>query len=143
MTDFTPMAGAMGGILIGLSAVLLMAGAGRVAGLSGIFGGLFTMAWNSEKGWRAMFIVGLLAGTAVTAALGGIDSASITFAGGPALLVAGGLLVGGGTALGSGCTSGHGICGLSRLSLRSLVATLIFMAVAAATVFVTRHVVGS
>lgn len=142
MTEFTPIAGLAGGLLIGLSAVLLMAGAGRIAGLSGIFGGLFTTAWNSEMGWRATFIVGLLLGTALAAGLGAIDPASITVAGGPALLIVGGLLVGAGTALGSGCTSGHGICGLSRLSLRSLTATLIFMAVAAATVFVTRHVVG-
>ncbi len=142
MTAFTPYAGTFGGILIGLSAVLLMLSAGRIAGLSGIFGGLFVKGWVGEQSWRAIFIVGLLLGSALTALLGGFDPAGITFAGGPTVLAIGGLLVGAGTALGSGCTSGHGICGLSRLSPRSLVATLTFMAVAAATVFVTRHIIG-
>lgn len=143
MTEFTPLAGTIGGILVGLSAVLLMLGAGRIAGLSGIFGGLFSVAWDGEWSWRATFIAGLLAGTALAAALSGLDPATFTFAGGTPLLVAGGLLVGTGTALGSGCTSGHGICGLSRLSARSIAATLIFMAAAAATVYVIRHLMGN
>lgn len=142
MTDFTPLSGTIGGLLIGLSAVVLMAGIGRIAGLSGMLGGLLTLRWSAEQSWRGLFLVGLLAGAAVTAALGGIDTSRIAFPGNPLTTAVGGLLVGLGTALGSGCTSGHGICGLSRLSPRSLVATLVFMGVAVATVFVLRHVVG-
>lgn len=136
MTEFTPLAGAAGGLLIGLSAVLLMGGLGRIAGVSGIFRALFTGA----AGWQALFLLGLLAGTILTALLGGFDPGTITFPGNPLTTVIGGLLVGAGTALGSGCTSGHGICGLSRLSQRSIVSTVIFMAVAVVTVFLFRHV---
>ena len=142
MTEFTPLAGAIGGVLIGISSVLLMASIGRIAGLSGIFGHLFTLQWGREQAWRALFIAGLLTGSALTALLGGFDVSTISFAGSPATIIIGGLLVGVGTALGSGCTSGHGICGLSRLSLRSLVATGVFMAVAVLVVFVTRHATG-
>jgi uncharacterized protein len=142
MTDFTPFSGALGGILIGLSAVVLMASAGRIAGLSGIFGGLLSLQWTNEQGWRAVFTIGVLSGAALAAWSGGIDLRTISYSGGPATTLIGGLLVGAGTVLGYGCTSGHGICGLSRLSLRSLVSTLIFMAVAIATVFVLRHLVG-
>lgn len=142
ITAFTPFAGLIGGILIGLSAVALMGGIGRIAGLSGIFGGLLSRQWTEEQGWRAVFIVGLLIGTAIAALLGGIDVATISFPGNPLTTVIGGLLVGAGTALGSGCTSGHGICGIARLSRRSIVATVTFMTVAILTVFVTRHVVG-
>jgi hypothetical protein len=142
MTEFTPLAGTAGGLLIGLSAIVLMAGIGRIAGLSGIFAGLLSPAWNAEQSWRAIFILGLLAGTALTALLGGIDLASVAFSGGPASIIVGGVLVGLGTALGSGCTSGHGICGISRLSPRSMISTVIFMGVAVATVFLTRHVIG-
>ena len=142
MTDFTPIAGIAGGLAIAASAILLLAGFGRIAGLSGIYAGLFSGRFDSEFAWRAVFILGLLAGAALTALLGAFDPASIAFSGGPAATIAGGLLVGAGTALASGCTSGHGICGLSRLSGRSLAATGTFMAVAAVTVFVTRHVIG-
>ena len=141
MTPFTPLAGLTGGILIGLSAVLLMGGLGRVAGLSNIFGALLGR-WQPENAWRALFIIGVLAGAFLTAQSGLIDPAAIAFPGNPLTTVIGGLLVGIGTALGSGCTSGHGICGLARLSTRSIVATAIFMAVAVLTVYVTRHVVG-
>ncbi len=143
MTEFTPIAGTLGGLLIGLSAIVLMGGIGRIAGLSGIFGGLLTLNWNAEQYWRAIFIVGLLIGTAITALLGGIDIETIRFSGGPATIIIGGILVGVGTALGSGCTSGHGICGISRLSPRSIAATVIFMAAAIATVFITRHIIGA
>jgi uncharacterized membrane protein YedE/YeeE len=142
MTEFTPLAGAIGGVMIGLSAVILMGGIGRVAGLSGIFGGMLTAQWSDEHGWRALFLAGLLAGAAITALFGGIDVTAISFAGGPATTIIGGILVGAGTALSSGCTSGHGICGISRLSARSIVSTLIFMAIAVATVFLTRHIIG-
>lgn len=142
MTEFTPLAGAIGGLLIGLSAVVLMGGIGRIAGISGIFGGVLSGNWAAEGGWRPFFVGGLLLGAVITALLGGIDVDAISFPGNPVTTVIGGLLVGAGTALGSGCTSGHGICGLSRLSARSLVSTLLFMAVAILTVFVTRHVIG-
>lgn len=142
MTPFTPLAGLAGGILIGLSAVVLMVAYGRIAGLSGIFGGLLTLRLNEEFSWRAVFIAGLLVGAAVMPFLGVFDPASIVFSGGPFLIAAGGLLVGFGTAIGAGCTSGHGICGLSRLSPRGIAATLTFMGVAVATVFLIRHVLG-
>ena len=142
MTEFTPFVGAIGGLLIGLSAVVLMGGIGRIAGISGIFGGVLSGNWAAEGGWRPFFVGGLLLGAVITSLLGGIDVDAIAFPGNPVTTVIGGLLVGAGTALGSGCTSGHGICGLSRLSARSLVSTLLFMAVAILTVFVTRHVMG-
>lgn len=142
MTEFTPLAGTIGGALIGLSAVVLMGALGRIAGLSGIFGGLLTFGWSTEQSWRALFILGLFAGAALTALLGGIDVPAIRFSGGPATIVIGGLLVGVGTALGSGCTSGHGICGVARLSRRGIIATVVFMAVAVATVVVMRHATG-
>ncbi len=142
MTDFTPLAGTIGGILIGLSAVVLMGGIGRIAGLSGIFGGLLSLRWTEEQSWRLLFILGTLLGAGLTALAGGIAVEAIAFPGTPLTTLIGGLLVGAGTALGSGCTSGHGICGLSRFSARSLVSTLIFMGVAVLTVFVTRHLMG-
>lgn len=138
MTDFTPLTGMAGGILIGLSAVLLMASIGRIAGVSGIFRGMFADA----MGWQGLFLLGLLGGTILTSLLGGFDPDTITFPGNPATTVVGGLLVGAGTTLGAGCTSGHGICGLARLSQRSIVATAVFMAVAVITVFLMRHVLG-
>ena len=142
MTDFTPIPGALGGVLIGLSAVMLMAGLGRIAGISGIFSAMISGRGLSENGWRLLFIAGLLIGTALTALLGGFDSETIAFPGNLATTVLGGLLVGAGTVLGSGCTSGHGICGISRLSPRSITSTIVFMAVAAVTVFLVRHVIG-
>ena len=129
-----------GGVLIGLSAVLLMLANGRTAGIAGIVGGLFG-ACAGEVGWRHAFIVGLVTGPFAATLFGaplpeiGID-ASV-----PVILVAG-LLVGFGSRLGNGCTSGHGVCGLARLSRRSLAATLTFMTVGAAVVFVARHVLG-
>ena len=140
-TDFTPWSAAIGGAMIGLSAVVLMATAGRLAGATGIFAGLFTGKFDDAFRWRLVFIMGLLLGAAVT---GGLfpNTREIAFAGGPALSIIGGLIVGVGVILGSGCTSGHGICGLARFSLRSLVATCVFMAVAIATVIVTRHGLG-
>lgn len=142
MTEFTPLAGTLGGSLIGLAAVMLMAGLGRIAGISGIFSAVISGEAVSERGWRLLFIVGLFIGTALTALFGGFDADSIAFPGNPVTTILGGLLVGAGTALGSGCTSGHGICGISRLSPRSITSTMIFMAVAAVTVFLMRHVIG-
>jgi uncharacterized membrane protein YedE/YeeE len=142
ITDFTPLAGLLGGALIGLSAVLLMAAHGRILGASSIFAGLLTSKFDTEFNWRLIFIIGMLIGT-VFSGLFFFDTSSITFAGGPLTLIAGGLIVGVGTVLGSGCTSGHGICGLSRFSTRSLAATCTFMVVAILTVFITRHVLGA
>ena len=142
MTEFTPLAGLGGGLLIGLSALVLMGAYGRIAGLSGIFAGLLTLRPDAEFTWRALFIAGLLIGAALTALAGLFDPSTLAFSGGMGVTAIGGVIVGIGTVIGSGCTSGHGICGLSRLSKRSLVATLIFMAVAVATVFVMRHVIG-
>ncbi|PZF78662.1 YeeE/YedE family protein [Aestuariivirga litoralis] len=142
MTDFTPLAGLTGGILIGLSAVLLMGGLGRIAGISGIFGSLLGR-WLPDNGWRLTFILGLLAGTVLVSLLGGFDSDSMAFPGNPLSTLLGGLLVGIGTVLGAGCTSGHGICGLARLSVRSMVSTAVFMFFAVATVYMMRHVIGA
>lgn len=141
-TLFSPGLGLAGGVLIGLSAVLLMAAIGRIAGASGIVGGLLTMRPDGEFAWRAIFVVGVLLGAGSVAMIPGLRPALAYEASTP-VLIAGGLLVGFGTALGSGCTSGHGICGLPRLSLRSLVATLLFMASAIATVAVVRHLIGA
>jgi uncharacterized membrane protein YedE/YeeE len=142
ITEFTPWAGLLGGTLIGLSAVLLMGSQGRIAGASGIFASLLTLEPDAAFNWELIFIIGLLIGAAWSG-LFFLDVASISFSGGPFTTTAGGLLVGVGTVLGSGCTSGHGICGLARLSPRSLAATCTFMGVALLTVFISRHVLGA
>jgi uncharacterized membrane protein YedE/YeeE len=140
MENFTPGSALAGGVVIGVSAVLLMALLGRIAGISGILRGLIGPA-AGEAGWRAAFLVGLVLAPVLWGAVGGAVP-PVELAAGPLVLAAGGLLVGLGTAIGGGCTSGHGVCGLARLSPRSLVATLTFMAVGIATVFVSRHVIG-
>lgn len=140
MENFTPVSALIGGVMIGLAAVMLLLANGRIAGVSGILGGLLTRQ-PGEIGWRLAFVLGLVAGPLLYAGLAG-GPPTITVTSSTALLVAGGLLVGYGTRLGSGCTSGHGVCGLARLSPRSLVATGLFLAAAIATVFVTRHVIG-
>lgn len=128
----------IGGALIGVSAVLLMAFSGRIAGISGIVSGLLPPKPADDRTWRIAFILGLvLAPTALTILTGDNRIGVPTV--GPVLLVASGLLVGVGVTLGSGCTSGHGICGMSRLSPRSAVATVTFVAAAMVTVFVVRH----
>jgi uncharacterized membrane protein YedE/YeeE len=138
MTDFTPWSALGGGVLIGLAAVVLLALNGRIAGVSGIAGGLWFSA-RTDRLWRILFLGGLIAGTGLWAALGGsVPLARPHFP--PVLLVVSGLLVGYGTSLGGGCTSGHGVCGLARFSLRSAVATGVFLAVAIATTFIVRHV---
>jgi uncharacterized membrane protein YedE/YeeE len=141
MENFTPVASAAGGMLIGLAAALLWLGLGRIAGISGIVGGILPIR-RKETAWRVAFLAGLLAAplllglavgySAPTPVLESVD-----------LLVVAGLLVGFGTRLGSGCTSGHGVCGIARLSPRSLISTGVFMATAAATVFLVRHVIGA
>jgi uncharacterized protein len=138
VTTFTPIASLIGGALIGFSAVMLMALNGRIAGVSGIAANLFPPHADSEFAGRLAFIAGLVAAPVVVlVAIGRLPAQTIQ-ANGTMLIVAG-FLVGFGTVWGSGCTSGHGVCGLSRLSLRSLVATVTFMATGLATVFVARH----
>lgn len=140
--EFTPWSALAGGLLIGLSAALLIALLGRVAGISGITGPLLQVpTWSSVKqwGWRLAFILGMVSAPLVwqlSAPLPDMQMPS-----NPLVIIAAGLLVGFGTRMGSGCTSGHGVCGLSRLSVRSLAATITFMATGAITVFVIRHVI--
>ncbi len=139
MENFTPVSALAGGVLIGLAASILLLFNGRIAGISGIVGGL-TLLPKGDIVWRALFLAGLVVG-----ALGyrlADSGAAIEVTGSLPLLVIGGLIVGYGTRLGSGCTSGHGVCGIARLSGRSIAATLCFMVSAAATVVVARHVVG-
>jgi uncharacterized protein len=137
MADFTPISAAIGGGLIGLSAVLLMLLTGRVAGISGILGGLLNPR-SGEIGWRVAFIAGLILAPLIAARLG-YAMPSPQMPASWAVIVGAGLLVGFGTRLAGGCTSGHGICGMARLSARSFAATVIFMVVAITTVAVTRH----
>jgi uncharacterized membrane protein YedE/YeeE len=137
---FTPWTSLAGGALIGLAAALLILGSGRIAGISGIVGGLFRPA-SGDTGWRIAFVVGLLAAPLVWGLFAALPAVQ-SDAGTPTLVVAG-LLVGVGTRYGSGCTSGHGVCGLSRLSPRSLAATLAFMGAGFVTVYVVRHLAGA
>lgn len=136
--SFTPIASLLGGALIGLSAVLLMWATGRIAGVSGIAARLFPPYEDGEFAGRLAFIAGLVAAPVLVRLVTGSLPAQTIAAGTPVLIVAG-LLTGFGAVWGSGCTSGHGVCGLSRLSVRSLVATITFMATGVATVFVIRH----
>lgn len=133
---FTPWASLAGGLLLGLASALFIVLNGRVLGISGILGGLFAPR-AGDAGWRIAFILGLLVAPAVWA-LFALPVVPRIEAGWAVLIIAG-LLVGWGTRYGSGCTSGHGVCGLSRLSPRSLVATLAFMGAGFVTVFVVRH----
>lgn len=140
MEHFTPFSSLAGGILIGLSATAMLALLGRVAGISGIVGGLVA-GDRSELGWRAAFVAGLLAGGLVLGALRPALFAMTIDRSGVALALAG-LLVGFGSRLGSGCTSGHGVCGIARASRRSITATLTFMATGAMAAFLVSHVFG-
>ena len=145
-TPFTPWASLLGGVLIGASAVMVMALFGRIAGIAGISTGAMgalgppSGSAGEDRSWRVAFIAGLVAAPLVVGLFGGEVSQTVP----DRLLFMGmaGLLVGVGTTLGSGCTSGHGVCGLARLSTRSLAAVATFMAVAGITVFVLRHAVG-
>ncbi len=140
MENFTPYSSLIGGALIGLAATLLWLMNGRVAGISGIVNGFFARA-AGDTAWRAWFLAGLLVGGALYAAVFGVPFDLRSDFSMPLLILAG-LLVGFGTRLGSGCTSGHGVCGIARLSTRSLVATVVFLITAMLTVFlITRHVV--
>ena len=137
MTSFTPLSALAGGALIGLAAVLLMVFNGRIAGVSGIAAGLWRSA-RGDRGWRLLFLVGLVLGAAGWFAFSGATPPRReSFP--PWLLVLAGLLVGFGTSLGGGCTSGHGVCGTARLSRRSMAATVVFLCVGMLTTFVVRH----
>jgi len=139
-TAFTPIAGILGGVLIGLASAGLLLANGRIAGISGILGRSFFPA-AGDLGWRVAFLVGLpigawLVGLAIPA------TRALAITGSTPLLLIGGFLVGIGTQIGSGCTSGHGVCGVARGSRRSMVATATFMLVGVATTFVARHIAG-
>lgn len=137
-TQFTPLSSLVGGALIGLAAVLLMALTGRIAGVSGIAMRLFPPYGDGELAGRMAFVIGLVMAPIVfTLATG--QAPTQTIEAGIPLLVIAGLLVGFGSVWGNGCTSGHGVCGISRLSMRSIVATSVFMTTAIVTVFVMRH----
>lgn len=138
MTEFTPLPSLVGGLLIGLAAVWLMAANGRIAGVSGMLNRLLPPDRDGSAGERIAFLVGLAAAPVIYLAAGGTLVQTVT-AHVPLLVVAG-VLVGFGSTMGSGCTSGHGVCGLSRLSLRSLVATMVFMGTGMLAVYVARHV---
>jgi uncharacterized protein len=140
METFTPVSALIGGLMIGASAALFLVLNGRVAGISGILGGLLAPA-RGEVGWRLAFLAGMFVAPLVYLAFGGTLPPIELNASLPLLIVAG-LIVGFGTRLGAGCTSGHGVCGIGRGSPRSLAATAVFMATAIGTVFVTRHVLG-
>ncbi|ENN88568.1 hypothetical protein RHSP_64986 [Rhizobium freirei PRF 81] len=129
-----------GGLLIGLSAALYLLLNGRIAGISGLAASALGWTGTGISLLGLGFLLGILGGAAI--AFTYVRHVDLTITSSPVLLIVGGLLVGFGTRLGSGCTSGHGVCGLARLSPRSVVATLTFMAVAAATVYATRHLIG-
>jgi uncharacterized protein len=139
IADYDPFQALIGGVLIGLAATLLLLGNGRIAGISGILAGTIA-APGPDRDWRTAFLVGLIFGPPLFAFFGGTLPAPVL----PALpvVVAAGLLVGFGTRLGGGCTSGHGVCGLARLSPRSLAATAVFVAAAMATVYLVRKLGG-
>lgn len=140
-TAFTPLQSAFGGALIGVAAVLLMAYAGRIFGATGVLSGVMSPNHAGDRAWRLALLAGMISGPLAVALLSGQmpDVAPVTSL--PWTLI-GGFIVGVGVTLGSGCTSGHGVCGLSRLSPRSFVATLTFMATTAITVFIVRHMIG-
>ena len=140
MENFTPLNASIGGALIGLSAVILMALNGRIAGISGVFSGA-VFAERGDKTWRLMFVLGLIAAPAIWALVRGTEPSFEITESWP-LIIAGGLLVGFGTRLGSGCTSGHGVCGLSRLSPRSMASVALFMVAGMATVALAKSALG-
>lgn len=140
-TAFTPWASLGGGVLIGLATVLLMAFQGRILGATGILAGFMTPSSSSDWSWRAAILAGMVSGPLAFFAING-QMPEINVPVSTPMLLVGGFLVGIGVTFGSGCTSGHGVCGMARLSPRSIAATLTFMLFTAITVFVIRHVIG-
>ncbi len=140
MENFTPLPAFIGGMMIGGAALLLLVLNGRIAGISGILGGVVRSA-GRDVGWRLAFLAGLVAAPALYQLVLG-TTINITISSSVPLLIVAGLLVGFGTSMGHGCTSGHGVCGLGRLSLRSLVMTMTFLGVAGITFYITRYILG-
>jgi uncharacterized membrane protein YedE/YeeE len=140
LENFTPVSALLGGLLIGAAATLMLWANGRIAGISGILGGVLFSA-SGDKLWRILFIGGLLGGGLIIVLVTG-SAIDIQLQVSPLLTAVAGLLVGIGTRMGSGCTSGHGICGIARFSKRSFIATTIFIATGVITVFVVRHIIG-
>jgi uncharacterized membrane protein YedE/YeeE len=141
MAHFTPLSAAIGGALIGLAAVMLMLLAGRVAGVSSITAGIFGVG-AIDRAWRLAFVAGLILAP-VAAMLAGYHVPLPQMPASWLVIIAAGLLVGFGARLGGGCTSGHGVCGIARLSRRSIAATVIFMGTAVITVAIMRHIIGT
>src|SRR5258707_8457364 len=141
MHNLTPLSGLIGGVLIGLASALLMLLTGRIAGISGIFGGLLPRS-ATDRDWRLAFIAGMIAAPLLATLLFAAPLPRPVMPASLAVVAIGGLLVGFGSRMGGGCTSGHGVCGVARLSARSLAATAIFMVVAIATVAIVRHGIG-
>jgi len=137
--NFTPITAAIGGILVGLSAALMYAFNGKIAGVSGILGGLIGDKEQGDRLWRVLFAVGMLLGGAIVLALVPVR-VNVQFDASVFTMAIAGFLVGFGTRLGNGCTSGHGVCGLARFSFRSFVAVLVFMGCGGITVFLVKHV---
>lgn len=137
MTEITILSAALGGVIIGLAAGLLLLTHQRVAGISGIASGLL-LPWNSESSWRLWFVLGLTASAPLYRIT--VGEIAIKLDAPLVVLAVAGVLVGYGSRLGGGCTSGHGVCGIARLSMRSIVATLVFMFAAGVTVYIQRHV---
>jgi len=140
MHNITPISGLLGGAIIGLASALLMLLIGRIAGISGIFGGLLSPS-TSDRDWRVAFIAGLISAP-LLGAIFGIPLPHPSLPANLGVVVVSGLLVGVGSRMGAGCTSGHGVCGIARLSARSLSFTAVFMICAIATVTIVRHLIG-
>lgn len=141
-TEFTPWTALAGGMLIGLSAMLMLVFNGRIAGISGIIGNLFS-ARGEDFSWRLAFTLGLIGGAFGFMQLAPANALKIHIDASLPLMLVAGFIVGVGTQMGRGCTSGHGVCGIGRASPRSITATAVFMLVAAVTVFVVRHLIGA
>jgi uncharacterized protein len=141
MTSVAPISGLLGGALIGLSAIVLMLTIGRIAGVCGIALNAMTARDTAGRLWRLAFMLGLPLGALLVTAVGLKDWSGMSFPATMPTTVIAGFIVGFGSIVGSGCTSGHGICGLARFSMRSVVATVTFIATGAATVFIVRHMI--
>lgn len=141
ITEFTPWMSLLGGVLIGTASVLLMGLFGRIMGATGILAGFVMPQSADDWGWRAALLAGMMTAPTLYWIISG-EPVAVDVPVSTAAMIIGGLIVGAGVTYGGGCTSGHGVCGIARLSPRSIVATVVFMVVAVATVYVTRHVVG-
>lgn len=142
VTEFTPVPALLGGLLIGASAILMLVFNGRIAGISGIVGNL-VVSRGADFVWRLAFTIGLIGGAAAWLQFAPPETLTIHLAADMPTMLLAGFIVGAGTRLGKGCTSGHGVCGIGRVSPRSLTATIIFMGVAGLTVYLTRHLLGA